>query len=334
VKFYSFLTLCFFYSNLVLGDISYLSNLTKYGCLDKQNPESFFKSDILTPEQKKFILDNIPSKVLQQGAGAIEHETDSRSRRRDIEGNRAITKSVILRRCKAEVEILPETYNPEKYIMFAPTSISPDCLNDQGIKDPSCEAWKKSILGFIENSSNENPNFPLDITFQGHSNSISDETLLNMMGTPKHCESGGIFKTLDLCDQRLEPKCRQDIISEVDPASYCFKRLSKFKSKYLELLSLRRADEMRKKFEELFRKSSELRIVSDRQRDQRIEELKGYIEIGLKESKEYARLQSKLLELGITDNLKDLLDECYEFSLGGESQIDNCFLSQKKSLVI
>ena len=322
------------YSSVALCDISYLSSLKKYGCIDPSDIGKLFKSELLSSDEKAFIIENFPRKVLEQGDRGIQHKIDSRIRSEQTEGEREVTKTVVLRKCEASVEVEAKEFNPKDFVTFAPSSITPDCLDSRKEVEPDCKTWKNSVLKFINSASDENPDFPLDITFEGHTNSISDKALSGMMGTPKHCNKGGIFRELKLCNQRIkQPGCRSAFNRGKEPSPSCAREMSLFKKKYLQRLSQRRALEMRKKFEELFKDSPDLKIVSSEKRDERIRELKEYIDTTFKESEELGLLQSRLDQLGGEESsIEALLEECYEISIRGVFNKDSCSEPSKQKL--
>ena len=96
----------------------------------------------------------------------------------------SLKKKVTLKKCGISIDVNEQNYKPNDFIKFSPSSIEPECVDDQGKKDDSCEKWLSESLKLVNEKISSRSNItPLELRFEGHTNSISNNVLINMMYT-------------------------------------------------------------------------------------------------------------------------------------------------------
>ena len=282
-------------------DISYPKKLKKYGCVNGDN--DLFLSDLFTEEEKSFLIKNIPKKIKHFISSGVSRETTMANLRK--------AKKVSLTRCGVNVSIPSNTFKPNYFVTFDPASIAPICKDSNQKKDSSCDRWFEETMNDIQEKLNgKKINLPLNIIFEGHTNSITDDAFWKMTRSAKNCKNNGIFKDLNLC-RKIKGSLRG-----CKKIENCSPQLNLLKEEYLDKLSKKRADVLKEKFKEKSKKRDvDIKIVSEEIKEKRVSLFEQYIEL----EGERAKILSDLVN--DTSNKEDI-----------EAELDNCFNLSDKPL--
>ena len=249
--------------NASVGVEKWVKSLIKAGCYD--NIDQMLENSTYTQAEKSFIKKITQNAINPKNSYSnesalkqedVENTQSSRIRRSNKRGKiRRYNRE--FKNCKASVGAKRVEKTPKDFVQFAPATIDLNCTKGTKLKvdDPTCRKWFEETIDYIKEKSDKNSlgpldNFPFDLSFEGHTNHISNRTIYDMINSPRNCkEPSGIFKLLNLCQMNnlysINKSC-YDLRSE-----QCQKNLSAFKKKYLRLLSGARAKSLLNKFKEI-----------------------------------------------------------------------------------